>query len=577
MYNRRPQSAGRLRIQQAQEARRLKYQHNTGRPRSPRNTTVSGKSIHVQSTVSALDNGKDAAEAEIISPTSRKGAQLGPCLAAGLNANIVHELNSKIQNHDRLREPKPGAHIECYDILGELGRGQNATAYKVKSKNDKAYYVLKRVELVGLNPAEKKLAVNEVSVLAQLRHPNIIRLYEHFFDQEALCLIFEFAAGGTLQQMIHEHQVTQQAINKNLQWRLCMELCQAAQYLHSADIIHRDITPSNVFISSDHHVKLGDLGSACIAATRITDDFVGTPLYFAPEVLHKQPYDKGVDVWAIGCVMYNVVTLSAPFEAENIFGLMFEVGNKEIEFPPHAGVSENLQQIIKKALTKDINSRPSPSQLLKELPSDVAYRVPPADSYLSDNSPFPLPPSAYPSGSSGGSGSGEFGKGDDVVMTDARPARPASATTRRELRPSSSGSIHRAVIQGSVLHSHAQAQNDTEKRASPHTPTRRLSRPQSASPARPGAKQISVKQFKPTEIIQSPVQYPSTSPANASAGRPGSSGSMKTIQLPSGMSMPRLGGYTLPSNGSLTLKEQSAASTTGASSSRRRPTINDLL
>lgn len=196
--------------------------------------------------------------------------------------------------------------------------------------------------------------------MALLDHKNIITYYTSFVDGEHLHIVMEYAPRGDLYQVIKEQRSRKKYISERDIWTYAAQLCSAVDYMHSRNVIHRDIKCLNIFLSDRRSIKLGDLGVSklqpfgCIAAgTR-----VGTPLYLAPELVKAQPYDHKVDVWAIGCALYHLCCLEPPFQGENLVQLGNMIASKRPKPIPHV-YSQKLRNYIEMLLRKDPRDRPT--------------------------------------------------------------------------------------------------------------------------------------------------------------------------------------------------------------------------
>ena len=106
-----------------------------------------------------------------------------------------------------------------------------------------------------------------------------------------------------------------------------MQICLALEYVHDQGVIHRDIKTQNIFLTGNNTVKLGDFGVSKLLGTAISNAMtvVGTPYYMSPEVCKSEPYSAKSDVWALGCILYELCTLKKAFEADNLLGLVYKI------------------------------------------------------------------------------------------------------------------------------------------------------------------------------------------------------------------------------------------------------------
>lgn len=144
--------------------------------------------------------------------------------------------------------------------------------------------------------------------------------------------------------------------------------------IKGSKILHRDLKPSNIFFDSSNNVKLGDFGLSRIikSDTHNEDDQeccmaktnVGTPYYMSPEQVYEKQYDEKTDIWSMGCVIYELVSLKPPFTAKNPLALAEKIIDASIERIPER-YSEDLQEVIEQMLMKDASKRPTVEDLIK--------------------------------------------------------------------------------------------------------------------------------------------------------------------------------------------------------------------
>lgn len=152
-------------------------------------------------------------------------------------------------------------------------------------------------------------------------------------------------------------------------WCFAYEILMGIEYLHSKNIIHRDIKTLNIFTSNDKHIKLGDLGVSKIVNSMIPlqGTRVGTPLYLAPELIKHQPYSFKVDIWAIGCALYHLCSFEPPFIGNNLIILGNTIVHKKPKGIPK-NYSAKLSLFIEKLLAKSPENRPSAKEGLRMIP-----------------------------------------------------------------------------------------------------------------------------------------------------------------------------------------------------------------
>jgi len=197
----------------------------------------------------------------------------------------------------------------------------------VRRLSDNGEYALKQVKLLSLSDKEKQNALNEVRILASIKHPSIIAYKEAFIEEttNSLCIVMEYCNNGDLFQKIVEHQKKGTNFSEQEIWNLFIQMTKALKALHDLKIFHRDLKSANVFLNKDGGSKLGDLNVSKIAKKGLLYTQTGTPYYASPEVWRDMPYDNKSDVWSLGCVLYEMTTLKPPFRAEDMEGLYKKV------------------------------------------------------------------------------------------------------------------------------------------------------------------------------------------------------------------------------------------------------------
>lgn len=133
----------------------------------------------------------------------------------------------------------------------------------------------------------------------------------------------------------------------------------ALKYIHANKILHRDIKSSNIFVTSNGFVKIGDFGISRVLEHTYdqANTVVGTPYYMSPEVCENKPYTFKSDVWALGCVLYELCTLKHAFDANNLLGLVYKIVRDEVPDIPNI-YSKDLQILVKNLLQKNDANRP---------------------------------------------------------------------------------------------------------------------------------------------------------------------------------------------------------------------------
>ena len=201
--------------------------------------------------------------------------------------------------------------------LSLVGKGSFGSVWLVRhTQKGGETRIMKEVQIMGLSQAELRATKQETAVLKHVNHPNIIGYIGTFENDGNVCIVMEYAAGGDLGRLIKKRIKENARFTETDIKRYAMQLGSALEYLHNdIKLLHRDVKPNNVFLSAEGDVRLGDFGLSKVLSK--TDDVaeaqVGTPLYMSPELANGKPYDRGADVWAFGCTLFEAMSFKPPW------------------------------------------------------------------------------------------------------------------------------------------------------------------------------------------------------------------------------------------------------------------------
>jgi serine/threonine protein kinase len=178
----------------------------------------------------------------------------------------------------------------------------------------------------------------------------------------------EHARGGDLHAYLRRLREKGVSLSEQEVLRIIKDVAEGLTYLHSNGIVHRDIKALNVLLDGAGRAKIGDLGVSKMVEDSAMYTRVGTPLYLAPELIKGGRYDYKVDIWALGCLMYQCACKEMPFQAKNLISLGYEIVHKPPKSIPN--FSDRFNSILKKMLAKDQAMRPSAQDCLHLLRED---------------------------------------------------------------------------------------------------------------------------------------------------------------------------------------------------------------
>ncbi|XP_033636958.1 serine/threonine-protein kinase Nek8-like [Asterias rubens] len=255
--------------------------------------------------------------------------------------------------------------MEKYEKIRVVGRGAYGTVYLCRRLSDQKLIIIKQIPVEQMTREERQVAVNEAKVLAMLDHPNIIEYYENFLEDKALSIVMEYAEGGTLFEYL-QHRGNA-LLEEGEVLRLFSQLLLSLQHVHSKQILHRDLKTQNILLNKRRDVvKIGDFGISKILSSKSKAfTVVGTPCYISPELCEGKPYNQKSDIWAVGCVLYELLTLRRAFEADNLPALVMKIMRGSIA-PISERYSDDLKRLLLLMLHLDPDKRPTINQVIAE-------------------------------------------------------------------------------------------------------------------------------------------------------------------------------------------------------------------
>jgi len=251
-------------------------------------------------------------------------------------------------------------------VVKEIGTGAFGRAYKAKPRIGSGTVVIKRIDLSILSIRQKSEAINEVNVLRELRHPYIIKHLANFIECGHLHIVMEFANSGDLGARIKETRAAGRNFSESQISRWLTQILLGLSFIHAKNIIHRDLKPQNLFLSTESdRLLIGDFGVCKVMDSKqdLARTMTGTPYYLSPEVFQSRPYSFKSDIWALGCILFEMASLSVAFDACDLRSLSLRVcRGSNPSFPVR--YSSGLRSIFQAIMQRDHHSRPSAEALL---------------------------------------------------------------------------------------------------------------------------------------------------------------------------------------------------------------------
>eukprot|EP00928_Gymnodinium_smaydae_P011390 TRINITY_DN14209_c2_g1_i1.p1 TRINITY_DN14209_c2_g1~~TRINITY_DN14209_c2_g1_i1.p1 ORF type:complete len:332 (-),score=75.17 TRINITY_DN14209_c2_g1_i1:75-1070(-) len=252
-----------------------------------------------------------------------------------------------------------------YTKVKEIGSGSFGKAILVHDQEGRSF-VLKAIDISRMDQKERRDAVNEVRVLSSLKHPYVVSYRESFLEGRTLCIIMDYAEGGDLYNRIAKTRKAGQTFPEAQIVRWFTQASLALKHIHERHVLHRDLKSQNLFLSGSGRLRIGDFGIAKVldSTAAFAKTTIGTPYYLSPEICQEKPYAWSSDVWAMGCILYELAALRVPFDAANIRALVAKITRGPTPALP-SRYSPELQRLCGDLLQREEKKRPTSVEVLK--------------------------------------------------------------------------------------------------------------------------------------------------------------------------------------------------------------------
>ena len=264
------------------------------------------------------------------------------------------EINNNTDTDDQALNVK--VTYNDFEPIKLLGRGSFGEVLLVRLKANKKVYAMKILSKNMLKLKKQEIHTKtERDLMVKINCPFIVNIKSAFQDSTKLYMVSEFMQGGDMFFHMHDGQIV--IFNNEKTKFYMLELVLAIEFLHKKNMIYRDLKPENILLDEKGHVKLTDFGLSKILDEDNEKTFTicGTPQYLAPEVLLKKGYDKAVDWWSLGCVMYEMLCGRLPFCIKRGMKLSQKIYEKGVEYP--ITITKEAKDLIEKLLVVDPQKR----------------------------------------------------------------------------------------------------------------------------------------------------------------------------------------------------------------------------
>ncbi|CAO3668508.1 unnamed protein product [Rhizopus stolonifer] len=270
---------------------------------------------------------------------------------AVLDAQVIDDLQAICTDADPTK---------LYRNMIKIGQGASGGVYTAQSVDTNLSVAIKQMNLA--QQLRKEVIINEILVMREAQHKNIVNYIDSFLVTEELWVVMEFMEGGSLTDVVTTSMMTESQIAT-----VCRETLEGIYHLHELGIIHRDIKSDNVLLGLNGQVKLTDFGfCARLNDTETRTTMVGTPYWMAPEVVTRKEYGPKIDIWSLGIMAIEMIEGEPPYLHENPLRALYLIATNGTPLLQHPDeLSDSLKDFLGLSLTVDSNVRPDASQLLQ--------------------------------------------------------------------------------------------------------------------------------------------------------------------------------------------------------------------
>lgn len=314
--------------------------------------TLTNINNEVESSTSVLTLIDNGIPDKVHKPIPQSVRQPHLLLNEACSSNLIGH-NDTQQHHIVPRITKGKYKHSDFQIMRTLGTGSFGRVHLVQSTHNFRYYamkVLKKSKIIKLKQVEH--TNDERLMLSAVNHPFIIRMWGTFQDLNFVYMIMDYIEGGELFSLLRKSKKFPVPVAKFY----AAEVILAIEYLHKHDIIYRDLKPENILLDKYGHIKLTDFGFAKYC-NDVTFTIVGTPDYIAAEIIQTKGYNKSVDWWSLGILIYEMLSGFTPFYDSNTLKTYDNILNAPLKFPMSKSFSNEVIDLLSKLINRDLSQR----------------------------------------------------------------------------------------------------------------------------------------------------------------------------------------------------------------------------